>query len=125
MRQKKLIDGKTGLTTGSDLESRKQSVKTIIEQSEYYKILSKFPRIVQLSGRHRSQAHQTMHHIKTTLGPSEALKRLALHRYVAVKNEFNLLLEEGIIQPSKRSLPLHMISGKKKMLGDHAENIGD
>jgi len=100
MQQKKLIDGKTELSaTGSDLESKTQPVKTIVEQTYWLNFQGSFNYL----GRQRSQAHQTTHYIKTIPKAPEACRprRLAPDRYMAAKNEFNLLLEEDIIQPSK------------------------
>lgn len=57
-----------------------------------------------------------MHYIKTTPGQPEAYRprRLAPDKLKAAKEEFDLLLQEGIIQPSKSpwSTPLHMIPKK-------------
>jgi len=117
VRQKKLIDAKTGLkASGFSSKHGAGSVKTVIGESRYHSILKEYPEITQPSNKQRSIKHGTMHFIKTTPGQPEACRprRLAPDRLKAAKAEFNLLLQEGIIQPSKSpwATPLHMVPKK-------------
>lgn len=122
MKKKKLIDGKTGLTvTGTRTNSRIASIKTIKGETDYHGILAEFPSITQPLALKKctetgTAKHNTEHHIKTTPGQPEACRprRLAADKLKAAKAEFDLLLEEGIIRPSKSpwSSPLHMVPKK-------------
>jgi len=114
MKRKKLIDGKTGLCIqGVTTTGVTQSVKTIVEQTPYHRILAQFPGITILAESKKQRAQQTSHHIKTTAGQPEACRqrRLAPEMYQAARAEFNELLKEGIIRPSKSpwASPLHMV----------------
>jgi len=62
MKKKKLIDGRTGLyIKGVITVGTMQSVKTVIEQTPYHRILAQFPEITTLSGT-RKQRVQTLHY---------------------------------------------------------------
>jgi len=75
MKRKKLIDGKTGLCLqGVTTASTMQSVKTVIEQTAYHRILAQFPGITKLSETRKRQEQQTMHYIKTTTDQPEACR---------------------------------------------------
>jgi len=80
-------------------------------------ILQNFGQIFKDRAVGKTQAYQTTHHIKTTPELPEAcwLQEDLPDKYIATKNEFNLLLEESINQPSKSpwSPPLHMIPKRK------------
>jgi len=91
MQQKKLIDGETGLVVqGITARRATQSVKTIMEQTRYHKILARFQEITTMNGTKTRHKQQTMHYIKTTTGQPEACRprRLAPDRYQAAKTEF-------------------------------------
>lgn len=79
---------------------------------QYHKIFAEFPNITTPIDVKKTPQHNTMHYIQTTTGPPEACKsrRLAPDKLKAAKAEFELLLQEGIIQPSKNpwSSPLHL-----------------
>jgi len=117
VRPKKLIDAKTGFTA-SDSSSKHEasSIKTVIEESSYHSILMEYPEITQPSNKQKNIKHETKHFIKTTPGQPETSRprRLAPDKLKAAKAEFNLLLQEGIIQPSKSpwATPLHMVPKK-------------
>ncbi|XP_018367521.1 PREDICTED: uncharacterized protein LOC108764025 [Trachymyrmex cornetzi] len=113
MQRRKLIDRKTGLTTeGIASISSTPSVKTIVTPSKYHEVLAKYPDLTNITGHQREAKHETQHYIKTTPGPPEACRprRLAPDKLKAAKTEFDLMLREGIIQPSKSpwSAPLHL-----------------
>jgi len=114
MKRKKLIDGETGLAVQGILAAHNgQSVKTIVKQTKYHKILAQFPEITTLSGTRTQSRQQTLHYIKTTTGQPEACRprRLAPDRYQAAKAEFSQMMKEDIIRPSKSpwASPLHLV----------------
>jgi len=94
---------------------KKIPVKSMIGGTPYH-LLARFPRITQISERHQQQRpHSTMHYIKTTTGPEACRSRkLAPVKLKAAKAEFNLLLKEGIIQPSKKPMGLTITYGSQK-----------
>lgn len=111
-----IVDGATGLRSGgSGREVNVLFTKAVLGDSAYHKLLREFPSITQ-PGPRKQQAHNTMHHIQTTSGPSEACRprRLAPDKLKVAKMEFDLLMKEGIIQPSKSPwvAPLHMVPKK-------------
>lgn len=119
MRNGQLIDAKTGLkTTGAIKRNEFPSIKSVEGSTRYHQLLKKFQGLTQITGINQSrQPHSTVHYIKTTPGPPEACRprRLAPEKLKAAKKEFDLLLQEGIIQPSKSpwASPLHMAPKKE------------
>ncbi|GFX01871.1 retrovirus-related Pol polyprotein from transposon opus [Trichonephila clavipes] len=75
-------------------------------------ILSEYPDLSNPSLISKSASHGTVHHIITT-GPPVTARPRRLHPklYDAVKVEFEFLLAQGIIRPSKSpwSSPLHVV----------------
>ncbi|GFT57742.1 retrovirus-related Pol polyprotein from transposon opus [Trichonephila clavipes] len=75
-------------------------------------ILSEYPDLSNPSLISKSASHGTVHHIITT-GPPVTARPRRLHPklYDAVKVEFEFLLAQGIIRPSKSpwSYPLHVV----------------
>lgn len=119
IRKRQLVDAITGLTArGIAHREGLQSIKALRGDSQYLQLLANFPRVTQPTGRNRQreQRHTATHFIKTTSGPPEACRprRLTAEKLRAAKAEFSLLLEEGIIQPSKSpwAAPLHMAPKK-------------
>jgi len=88
-----------------------------VKKSEFH-TLTEFPDITKPTKAKEVINHGTQHHIQTTPGQPEASRprRLAPDKLQAAKTEFDLLLQEGIIQPSKSpwSSPLHMVPKKDK-----------
>ncbi|XP_071629524.1 uncharacterized protein [Temnothorax longispinosus] len=127
IRNKKLIDGQTKLAApGSTGTSKLTSIKTLRIETGYHNILAKYPGIMNPSTKTKLGKHGTTHHIKTTKGQPEACRprRLALDKLQAAKTEFNLLLQEGVIRPSKSpwASPLHMVpkgNGTWRACGDY------
>lgn len=119
MRNGQLVDAKTGLkTTGAIKRNEFPSIKSVEGSTQYHQLLKKFHGLTQTTGINRSrQSHSTVHYIKTSPGPPEACRprRLAPEKLKAAKKEFDLLLQEGIIQPSKSpwASPLHMAPKKE------------
>ncbi len=77
----------------------------------FLKLLSEFPSVTQPCSTDRPIKHTVTHHIDTT-GPAVfgRTRRLAPERLQVAKQEFNHMLQLGIIQPSSSSWssPLHM-----------------
>lgn len=70
--------------------------------------------------------HNVKHYIKTTPGPPvySKLRRLAPDRFKEAKTEFDLMIEQGVIRPSKNpwAFPLHVVpkkDGSLRPCGDY------
>jgi len=75
MKKKKLIDGEMGLAVQGIIAAYNgQSVKTIVEQTPYHKILAQFPEITTPNKTGAQSKQQTLHYIKTTTGQPEACR---------------------------------------------------
>ncbi|KAM0726712.1 Transposon Ty3-I Gag-Pol polyprotein [Formica fusca] len=119
VRNKKLIDGKTGLTAhGSKSNHKINSIKAVAGETKYDSIVKEYPGITRPNGRSQPVKHNTVHYIQTTAGQPEACRprRLSPEKLHIARTEFDLLLQEGIIQPSKSpwSAPLHMVPKGKE-----------
>ncbi|GFX02625.1 hypothetical protein TNCV_728791 [Trichonephila clavipes] len=96
-----------------DLKKKKKpSILTVDANISFKNILSEYPDLSNPSLISKSASHGTVHHIITT-GPPVTAKPRRLHPklYDAVKVEFEFLLAQGIIRPSKSpwSSPLHVV----------------
>ena len=83
------------------------------------KLLSGFPEVVQLGTKEQPVKHSVTHHITTTGPPVSArFRRLPPERLKAARQEFEHMLQQGIIRPSSSNWasPLHMVP--KKTPGD-------
>ncbi|GFV16767.1 retrovirus-related Pol polyprotein from transposon 17.6 [Trichonephila clavipes] len=88
------------------------SILTVDANISFKNILSEYPDLSNPSLISKSASHVTVHHIITT-GPPVTARPRRLHPklYDAVKVEFEFLLAQGIIRPSKSpwSSPLHVV----------------
>ncbi|GFX07464.1 retrovirus-related Pol polyprotein from transposon opus [Trichonephila clavipes] len=95
-----------------DLKKKKPSILTVDANISFKNILSEYPDLSNPSLISKSASHGTVHHIITT-GPPVTARPRRLHPklYDAVKVEFEFLLAQGIIRPSKSpwSSPLHVV----------------
>ncbi|GFW76074.1 retrovirus-related Pol polyprotein from transposon opus [Trichonephila clavipes] len=96
-----------------DLKKKKKpSILTVDANISFKNILSEYPDLSNPSLISKSASHGTVHHIITT-GPPVTARPRRLHPklYDAVKVEFEFLLAQGIIRPSKSpwSSPLHVV----------------
>ncbi len=85
----------------------------------YYSLLSEFPALTQACVADRPIKHDIVHHIETTGPPVSARsRRLAPECLCIAREEFDHMLELGIIRPSSRSWSsaLHMVP--KRTPGD-------
>src|SRR5436190_3814896 len=96
MHEKKLIDGKTGLSAPGTPSTRKaDSIKAVHSETEYHHLLAKFPAITLPSANKETVRHNTVHFIKTTSGQPETCRprRLAPDKLKIAKAEFDLLMQ--------------------------------
>ncbi|GFX04052.1 retrovirus-related Pol polyprotein from transposon opus [Trichonephila clavipes] len=88
------------------------SIFTVDANISFKNILSEYPDLSNPSLISKLASHGTVHHIITT-GPPVTARPRRLHPklYDAVKVEFEFLLAQGIIRPSKSpwSSPLHVV----------------
>lgn len=127
-RNKTIRDATTNLSaTGSEVRTQVASVKTNAGDTKYHQLLSQYPDLTQPAiFRRETVKHNTVHHIQTTPGPSVYCKprRLAPEKLKAAKAEFDLLLKQGVIRPSKSpwASPLHIVpkkDGRLRPCGDY------
>jgi len=88
-------------------------------RNEFEVLLSKFPEVVQPCTKEQPLKHNVTHHITTTGPPVSArFRRLPPERLKAARQEFEHMLQQGIIHPSSSNWasPLHMVP--KKTPGD-------
>ncbi|GFW71946.1 retrovirus-related Pol polyprotein from transposon 412 [Trichonephila clavipes] len=88
------------------------SILTVDANISFKNMLSEYPDLSNHSLISKSASHGTVHHIITT-GPPVTARPRRLHPklYDAVKVEFEFLLAQGFIRPSKSpwSSPLHVV----------------
>ncbi|GFU15049.1 retrovirus-related Pol polyprotein from transposon opus [Trichonephila clavipes] len=111
--KKRLVDVETSLFTSCVFSNIVQpSILTVDANISFKNILSEYPDLSNPSLISKSASHGTVHHIITT-GPPVTARPRRLHPklYDAVKVEFEFLLAQGIIRPSKSpwSSPLHVV----------------
>ncbi|GFU78561.1 retrovirus-related Pol polyprotein from transposon 17.6 [Trichonephila clavipes] len=113
LKKKRLVDVETSLFTSCVFSNIVQpSILTVYANISFKNILSEYPDLSNPSLISKSASHGTVHHIITTGPPVTARpKRLHPKLYDAVKVEFEFLLAQGIIRPSKSpwSFPLHVV----------------
>ncbi|GFX88371.1 retrovirus-related Pol polyprotein from transposon opus [Trichonephila clavipes] len=112
LKKKRLVDVETSLFTSCVFSNIVQpSILTVDANISFKNILSEYPDLSNPSLISKSASHGTVHHIITT-GPPVTARPRRLHPklYDAVKVEFEFLLAQGIIRPSKSpwSSPLHV-----------------
>jgi hypothetical protein len=117
LNQRRLIDGNTGLKSNGHIRSVSTiDIRTISGDTPYHRLLNEFKDITRPSPTTRSIKHKTVHHIVLKAGPPIHSKprRLTPHKHKIAKQEFEIMLSEGIIQPSNSnySSPLHMVPKK-------------
>ncbi|GFX79092.1 transposon Tf2-11 polyprotein [Trichonephila clavipes] len=113
LKKKRLMDVETSLFTPCVFSNIVQpSILTVDANISFKNILSEYPDLSNPSLISKSASHGTVYHIITT-GPPVTARPRRLHPklYDAVKVEFEFLLAQGIIRPSKSpwSSPLHVV----------------
>lgn len=126
MRQKKLIDGVTGLLTSTSMtQSDIPTLKTINVKIPFADILSKYPDITKPFCAKETPKHNVVHHIVTEGHPVVSkCRQLSADKYKLVKQEIEHMLEAGICRPSKSSWasPIHVTKKKDggiRLCGDY------
>ena len=127
-RNKSLTDTATRMSSRGYTDTTDQvSVKTIIGESPYHQLLAEFPDLTRppIFGKEKTR-HGVVHHIETTPGPPVYNKprRLAPDRLKQVKEEFELMIEQGVMRLSKSpwASPLHAVpkkDGNLRPCGDY------
>ncbi|GFT72366.1 transposon Tf2-11 polyprotein [Trichonephila clavipes] len=103
LKKKRLVDMETSLFTPCVFSNIVEpSILTVAANISFKNILSEYPDLSNPSLISKSASHGTVHHIITT-GPPVTARPRRLHPklYDAVKVEFEFLLAQGIIRPSK------------------------
>ena len=122
MRRHRLTDGLTHLLIQGvtcNTKSLSPSVLPRKPMSTYDKILAAFPSLVQPYTPEAPIRHDVTHHIEANGPPVSArARRLGPDRLRVARQEFDHMLDLGIIRPSASnwSSPLHMVP--KKTPGD-------
>ncbi|XP_033361821.1 uncharacterized protein LOC117240074 [Bombus vosnesenskii] len=117
-RNKRLLDTTTQLSSrGYAAMTEEISIKTVIGESVYHRLLAEFPDLTRppVFGREKIR-HSVVHHIETTFGPPVYSKprRLAPDRLKQVKADFAAMIEQGVMRLSKSpwASPLHVVPKK-------------
>ena len=122
MQQRQLMDTHTHLHIQGVLSTDHSPSPSICPKdttNPYLTLLSEFPALTRVCSPDTPVKHDVAHHIETTGPPASARpRRLAPDRLCAAKQEFEHMLQLGIIRPSSSawSSPLHMVP--KKTAGD-------
>ena len=122
MRKQQLTDGHTHIRVQGILSMDSSPSPFLFPKSHdnsYLTLLSEFPTLTQISLLDIPIRHNVTHHIQTVGPPVSACpRRLAPNHLHVAKQEFEHMLNLGIIRPSSSSWasPLHM--APKKACGD-------
>ena len=122
VRHSELSDGITQLRVQGILSttaSPSPSIQAIQPLTEFHAVLSEFPELLQPYCHDSPVKHDVTHHITTTGPPIRArTRRLPPEKLKIARQEFEQMLQQGIIRPSSSpwASPLHMVP--KKTPGD-------
>ena len=122
MRHYRLLDGLTNLTVqGTATREPRLSPKlqSCQPENKFTALLRDFPSVTQVSSSEQPVQHAVTHHIKTNGPPVSArARRLAPERLKVARQEFQHMMDLGIVRPSSSTWasPLHMVA--KKTPGD-------
>ena len=120
VRHSELSDGLTqlrvqGILSTTLTASPSPSLLAIRPLTEFHAILSEFPELLQPYCHDSPVKHDVTHHITTTGPPIRArTRRLPPERLKIARQEFEQMLQQGIIRPSSSpwASPLHMVPKK-------------
>ena len=121
LRQGHLLDATTSLQSKGiiyHITSPSPSL-TQLHNTEYHAILAEFPSVTKPYTSPHPVHHTVTHHIRITGPPVHTqARRLPPDHLLIARNEFEHMMEQGIIEPSASqwSSPLHMVP--KKIPGD-------
>lgn len=128
LKNKKLIDNTTKLKIVAEVTTvdANESVSSLYATCQFSKLLENFPDLTKPSIVPKVLKHNVQHYITTSPGPPVYCKahRLDPHKLKIAKQEFQFLLNNGIIRPSKSqwASPLHLAknpSGQWRVCEDY------
>ncbi|GFX14502.1 transposon Ty3-G Gag-Pol polyprotein [Trichonephila clavipes] len=117
LHNRKLIDGVTNLSIkgGNATIQENNDLSTVNRASKYFNLLNSYPDLIKPNLVNRVVKHGVKHHILTTGQPVYSKARqLAPDKSKLVKQEFQFMLDNDIIRPSKSqwASPLHLVNKK-------------
>ncbi|GBL83456.1 hypothetical protein AVEN_48335-1 [Araneus ventricosus] len=111
-----LIDGITKLTTQgkyTNTDSPTSGISILLGDSEFYGISSQFPELTNPSQPTKNNKPTKIHHFIETTGQLvfSRPRRLSFELLKIPRQEFEFLMSQGIVRPSRSSWasPLHMV----------------
>lgn len=128
LKNKQLIDSNTKLKVPADVAivAVSESISSLHATCRFSKLLEQFPGLTTPSVTFKEVKHEIRHYITTSSGPPVYSKprRLDPHKLNIARTEFQYLLNQKIIRPSKSqwASPLHLVtkkSGQWRVCGDY------
>ena len=118
-KHRQLLDRPTSLkSTGRIAAEELNSIKAIASDSPYHQLLAEYPDLVRSTAIPRKSKHD-VHFINTTPRPSTYCKprMLSAEMYKIAREEFEDLMRQGYIRPSKSqwASALHMVEKGERM----------
>ncbi|GFX92962.1 transposon Ty3-G Gag-Pol polyprotein [Trichonephila clavipes] len=115
LHNRKLIDGVTNLSIKGEVATIQESndLSTVNRASKYFNLLKSYPDLTKPNLVNRVVKHGVKHHILTTGQPVYSKARqLAPDKLKLAKQEFQFMLDNDIIRPSKSqwASPLHLVN---------------
>ncbi|GFV01013.1 transposon Ty3-G Gag-Pol polyprotein [Trichonephila clavipes] len=117
LHNRKLIDGVTNLSIKGEVATIQENndLSTVNRASKYFNLLKSYPDLTKPNLVNRVVKHGVKHHILTTGQPVYSKARqLAPDKLKLAKQEFQFMLDNDIIRPSKSkwASPLHLVNKK-------------
>ncbi|GFX52393.1 hypothetical protein TNCV_4324111 [Trichonephila clavipes] len=117
LHNRKLIDGVTSLSIKGEVATIQENndLSTVNRASKYFNLLNSYPDLTKPNFVNRVVKHGVKHHILTTGQPVYSKARqLAPDNLKLAKQEFQFMLDNDIIRPSKSqwASPLHLVNKK-------------
>ncbi|GFY33064.1 transposon Ty3-G Gag-Pol polyprotein [Trichonephila clavipes] len=117
LHNRKLIDGVTNLSIKGEVATIQENndLSTVNRASKYFNLLKLYPDLTKPNLVNRVVKHEVKHHILTTGQPVYSKARqLAPDKLKLAKQEFQFMLDNDIIRPSKFqwASPLHLVNKK-------------
>ncbi|GFW42240.1 retrovirus-related Pol polyprotein from transposon opus [Trichonephila clavipes] len=117
LHNRKLIDGVTNLSIKGEVATIQENndLSTVNRASKYFNLLKSYPDLTKPNLVNRVVKHGVKHHILTTGQPVYSKARqLAPDKLKLAKQEFEFMLDNDIIRPSKSqwASPLHLVNKK-------------
>ncbi|GFV62150.1 transposon Ty3-I Gag-Pol polyprotein [Trichonephila clavipes] len=118
LHNRKLIDGVTNLSIKGEVATIQENndLSTVNRASKYFNLLKLYPDLTKPNLVNRVVKHEVKHHILTTGQPVYSKARqLASDKLKLAKQEFQFMLDNDIIRPSKSqwASPLHLVNKKR------------